>query len=504
MYTLYQLMYAVGTGVPSFATATVVAREGAAAAYTTANGPALVHGMAGFVYEEQTITALAGAAGFVTFALGTPVAAPYSNSISVDTGTAVATPAQVIAALQPLVGAVDVTRTGTGTGPYIWTVTFLDRTGDVPQLTPTVVSASVSTSEFIKGQGNHFSISPRKLSGAAVTDVTSASAFGAAAIGSYNMQGDDVFFTELYRVVNGTKQWESDSGTAAYVPPQLDVQKITIGSTATSGNLCLSFTGYDGKVITTNPCVAYNDPQVALKLKQALDTAAAAVALGANPQLVVDVSYAVVGGNYEYTVWFTNVYGDLPLLSVVGSTVAPVTPVVSKVQAGSTEIQAVTLKGATPTVYEVQSLKIDTSTGSTAGSYTITYKGLTPNPTATVLYSVNAAGLKAALEGMPGIQSVQVTAVNANMMEVKFLDPAGDVPALVITPGAGGSPVYVTEEQKGSLSATGTFVLSYRGQYTDDLPAGASVAEVTQALEALSTLTAVSVSRVEIGVGYTW
>jgi hypothetical protein len=44
--------------------------------------------------------------------------------------------------------------------------------------------------------------SQRKLRGGAVTDVTSASTFGAAAVGSYNMEGADVFFTELYRVVN--------------------------------------------------------------------------------------------------------------------------------------------------------------------------------------------------------------------------------------------------------------------------------------------------------------
>ena len=61
MYTLP--FTTVGTGVPCLATAAVVGREGAAAAYTTANSPHLVHGMTGFVYEQQTVSALAGAAG---------------------------------------------------------------------------------------------------------------------------------------------------------------------------------------------------------------------------------------------------------------------------------------------------------------------------------------------------------------------------------------------------------------------------------------------------------
>lgn len=44
---------AVGGGVPSGASPTVVAREGAAAAQTVASGPALRQGVAGVVYEQQ-------------------------------------------------------------------------------------------------------------------------------------------------------------------------------------------------------------------------------------------------------------------------------------------------------------------------------------------------------------------------------------------------------------------------------------------------------------------
>lgn len=44
---------AVGRGIPTSASPTVVAREGAAAAQTVAGGSALVQGMAGVVYEQQ-------------------------------------------------------------------------------------------------------------------------------------------------------------------------------------------------------------------------------------------------------------------------------------------------------------------------------------------------------------------------------------------------------------------------------------------------------------------
>jgi hypothetical protein len=47
--------------------------------------------------------------------------------------------------------------------------------------------------------------------------------------------------------------------------------------------------------------------------------AAAAAALSALFQLVVDVSCAVVGGNYEHTLLHTSVQGDFPLPSLAGS-----------------------------------------------------------------------------------------------------------------------------------------------------------------------------------------
>jgi len=43
--------------------------------------------------------------------------------------------------------------------------------------------------------------------------------------------GGDVFFTELYKVgEDGSTQWESDGGVAAYNPTAYETQRVTITS----------------------------------------------------------------------------------------------------------------------------------------------------------------------------------------------------------------------------------------------------------------------------------
>jgi hypothetical protein len=53
-------------------------------------------------------------------------------------------------------------------------------------------------------------------------------------------------------------------------------------------------------------------------------------------------------------------------------------------------------------------------------------------------------------------------------------------------------------------SLDGSFVLSYEGQFTDDIPIDASATHVKSLLEALDTVTEVDVKRVDKYTGYQW
>lgn len=95
---------AVGSGIPSAASPTVVAREGAVAAQSVASGPALVQGMAGVVYEQQTVTATATSGNF---SLSLSEDGAESALILADvTGWNVATDEEFQAALEGIVGQV--------------------------------------------------------------------------------------------------------------------------------------------------------------------------------------------------------------------------------------------------------------------------------------------------------------------------------------------------------------------------------------------------------------
>ncbi|CAM9753273.1 unnamed protein product, partial [Hapterophycus canaliculatus] len=126
---------AVGPGIPSAASPTVVAREGAVAAQSVASGPALVQGMAGVVYEQQTVTATATSGNFTLSLWGDDV---ESAVILADvTGGDVATDAEFKAAIESIAGEVNVSSYNasySGQQAHAWTVTFVSISGDVGEL----------------------------------------------------------------------------------------------------------------------------------------------------------------------------------------------------------------------------------------------------------------------------------------------------------------------------------------------------------------------------------
>ncbi len=171
---------AVGAGIPSAATPTIIAREGAAAAQTTASGPSLVAGIAGYIREQQAIVVSSGASGFMTLSIdeGLTETAP----ISVDSGSPITANemAEALSVIGGGEGSVSAARDVMGDSSIAYTVTFNNLDGDVPMLALSSTSPSAGTvtiSEFVKGRTNSFTVSPKKAGGAPVTDIAAVSPF---------------------------------------------------------------------------------------------------------------------------------------------------------------------------------------------------------------------------------------------------------------------------------------------------------------------------------------
>ena len=185
---------AVGYGVPSLASATVVVQGGASASQTTANGAALTQGFTGEVHEEQLITLTgAGLAGNFTLTTGHLLGA--STLLSFD-----ASVTEMEAALEGLAftsasGAqgtfmgieVSVLPTPLGAEPLgdagtVWVIAFRETSGDVPLLyvennNVTGADVKLMITEQIRGQANEFFIEPRRSDGSPVRDTLAGDGF---------------------------------------------------------------------------------------------------------------------------------------------------------------------------------------------------------------------------------------------------------------------------------------------------------------------------------------
>ena len=131
-------------------------------------------------------------------------------------------------------------------------------------------------------------------------------------------------------------------------------------------------------------------------------------------------------------------------------------------------------------------------------------------------YNASSDDVQLALNGLigpngaPVVTEVTSTGVlNVSMSvkkishTVKFISPVDDVNHLVIVPSS--SPVVtVVEAVKGISPIQGTFTVFFEGEYTDDIDYDASAATMKDALEDLSKVGRVQVSRDDLGNGYKW
>jgi autotransporter-associated beta strand protein len=145
---------------------------------------------------------------------------------------------------------------------------------------------------------------------------------------------------------------------------------------------------------------------------------------------------------------------------------------------------------------------------STVGWFTLTFNGQTTAPLAANIPATGGTGATASLQNalvaLVGLGNVSVSGGSGTYV-VTFKGTLLNTPLLlsgqgvIATTTAGSVSPAVSAVQQ--FSTTGAFSLTFQGQTTPTLPAGATQAQVQAALNVLSTVTAYAVGNVIIGDG---
>ncbi len=302
---------------------------------------------------------------------------------------------------------------------------------------------------------------------------------------------------ELWRVdADGeTRIWESDGGVATYHPMQLEAQMLVIDDGVTDGTVCFSWPLGTGG---SDPCFAHDALAADVK-----------VSLEAGWGVSMDVEYNSADKTYIYA--FTDRLGDLPLSTPLVGGLTGGSAQVLPYADGSAEVQAITLSGDTATVYEIQSIQVIDVDGVGLGNY---YTLTLPGELGVVQINTGSTAGEIELAIESGLDSivdvdvqVEVLSSTSESILVTIVDPVGDMDAFVADSSglaASGGSASVVKVVKGRTSSDGTFTVSMNGEYTVDISAGASSGEVKEALESLSMITSVDVTREDTGTGFRW
>ncbi|KAF4031960.1 Fibronectin type III domain [Phytophthora infestans] len=503
---------AAGDGISGISTPAVAASPGAASSYTEAYGPALLQGMAGIVYEVQSVKTN-GLTGSFTLQWGTS----GPSSLIDTTTTASALEAMLPTTISSL-GAVHVSRADLNGADCVWYVTFVSVVGDAPMLVSSDTT-HVQIDEFVKGEANEFTIAPRKASGDVVTYATLPA----------NFQGKDRFWTELWAsppsVIDGTHEFVSEGGLAVYNPVVYEIQTLRFNGVVGTFRLKLDTTNARvGGVVSTSTA-----PLDAAVLAAASDAKAADL-IKTNLETLTNIESVLVSrvstsgaAPWTYSVTFVTDLCDQPPLELVGDSnfMASATVLtIKELQDGVCEVQTVTTSASVESTAEVQSIStwLD-ATGSTiqlGGSFSLTFTGM---GSITVPYNANAAAMKNLLESLNGIDDVSVTVKSANYgtptttglqtWTVTFNEIMGKVPDIKLdlpTALTGSSAtVLIKEVKRMGLSLGGTFVLNFMGGTTHNLPFDIEAAGLKTELQtALSTVREVDVRKEERYNGNRW
>ena len=231
-------------------------------------------------------------------------------------------------------------------------------------------------------------------------------------------------------------------------------------------------------------------------------------------------SVITASGDAQYTVTFVTVLGELPLLTSSDSSI-----VISRAphQIGVTEIQTITSSVDQAFVYETQSIAIPSS----ASTFRLSFgTNSVTNPIACDFATLEEAQagaiiIKAELEATTSssanadddddgshrdiVVSVDEKQVSGDGSDenpwvfiVTFVEPVGPLPLLW------SDNAVITQITQGHSTLDGTMVLSYDGEYTDDIAFDASAKTIKHRLEALPTIDEVDVHKIDKRTGYEW
>ncbi|POM58076.1 hypothetical protein PHPALM_37326 [Phytophthora palmivora] len=509
---------AAGDGISGISTPAVAASPGAASSYTKAYGPALLQGMAGIVYEVQSVKTIGLGSNKFKLWLGTS-----GPSNDIDTMmTASALEAMLPTTISSL-GAVHVSWADINGADCVWYVTFISIVGDVPLLVASDTS-HVKVEEFVKGEANEFIVAPRKASGDVVTYATLPA----------NFQGKDHFWTELWAsppsVIDGTHEFVSEGGLATYNPVLYEIQTLRFnGATGTFRLKLDTSSARLGGVISTSTAdvdaaalASASDNKAAYMMKTNLETLT-------NIESVL-VSRVSTGGAapWTYSVTFVADLCDQPALQLVGdadfmasATLLTNTPVVfTEFQNGVCDVQTVTTSASVESTAEVQSistwLDVTGGTPTLGGSFKLTFVGM---GSFNVPFNTDGPTMKNLLEGLNGIDDVSVTMKSANYGTsptttglqtwiVTFNEIMGSVPDIRVDDTAltgSSAKAFVKEVKRMGLSLGGTFVLNFMGRTTHNLPFDIEAAALKTELEAsLSNVQEVDVRKEDRYNGNRW
>ena len=275
------------------------------------------------------------------------------------------------------------------------------------------------------------------------------------------MEGGDVFFTELWTsdpsIVDGSHTWYSDGGVSRYNRLLYEEQVITIPDSVGSFFLAMdtSEDQINGRIHGE-----YSQTTIFHAIEQ-VTAVSIQEALSDLPNVgKVDVTTTRDDHKLRshYVVTFKDVYGEMPLMSASDPSIT-----ISRngSQYSSTEVQTITISADKPSVYEVQSVVVESSCGTFDISFIGSSTDLIPCnfadkskfTSSAVVIEDELIALRNVKARVDAVESATGDSNNPWEFKVTFFEPVGPLPLL------DSNDVEISQIVQGELTLSGSFVI---------------------------------------------
>lgn len=400
-----------------------------------------------------------------------------------------------------VVGAIGVTRsTADHEGGYIWVVTFLDSTvnpGDLPLLQANSSALSgvgvvAFTREVSKGSnavGDQLWLSfdpPDTDNGSPITKYRvrwdTSSTFAASPGESFLSDPALLYQTQRITTSAPSLAW------SAIMPPVVaEIQQLVIANIATAGNtFTLSFRGQTTNALTVSTSTA-SDMQAALSLLTSVG--------GVSVSPVAPGGTTILAPNSAFLITFTQAQGLLPTLEASSTLVT-----VTRQQVGSTNfLKKVVVFTCTSAALGVDAIEF--SSGAAPISLLAGAVLATVEEQLVALFGTEPGGITVTTTS--GTQTTLCAATTPAEITITFHQVFGDA-VFTITPAATSAATIARVDSKcidgvynprPNAKMSGTFQIGYNDDYTRALNAESTADQIRFALEDLSTIDTIGVTR---------